>query len=221
MLFGKQINRYYLKYAPMLLLGLFALLIVDYFQLLVPEFYRMVINGLNGGVEEFNMEYLLDEICRPLLFTILMIVFGRFLWRICFFGSGVKMETDLRGRMFDHCKDLSQQYYQVNKVGTLMSLFTNDLETVQDCFGSGVLMFFDALMLGVLALVKMARMNPLLTLFSLIPMLFLLFLASTVGKRMQEKWETRQEAFSSLSDFSQESFPASRLSRRSSKRPWS
>ncbi|MCH5184471.1 MAG: ABC transporter ATP-binding protein, partial [Oscillospiraceae bacterium] len=96
--------------------------------------------------------------------------------------------------------------YQVNKVGTLMSLFTNDLETVQDCFGSGVLMFFDALMLGVLALVKMARMNPLLTLFSLIPMLFLLFLASTVGKRMQEKWETRQEAFSSLSDFSQESF---------------
>ncbi|MCH5184460.1 MAG: hypothetical protein J1E00_09825, partial [Oscillospiraceae bacterium] len=127
MLFGKQINRYYLKYAPMLLLGLFALLIVDYFQLLVPEFYRMVINGLNGGVEEFNMEYLLDEICRPLLFTILMIVFGRFLWRICFFGSGVKMETDLRGRMFDHCKDLSQQYYQVNKVGTLMSLFTNDL----------------------------------------------------------------------------------------------
>ena len=206
MLFGKQINRYYLKYAPMLLLGLFALLIVDYFQLLVPEFYRMVINGLNGGVEEFNMEYLLDEICRPLLFTILMIVFGRFLWRICFFGSGVKMETDLRGRMFDHCKDLSQQYYQVNKVGTLMSLFTNDLETVQDCFGSGVLMFFDALMLGVLALVKMARMNPLLTLFSLIPMLFLLFLASTVGKRMQEKWETRQEAFSSLSDFSQESF---------------
>ncbi|MBR3942989.1 MAG: hypothetical protein IKJ55_06495, partial [Clostridia bacterium] len=56
---------------------------------------------------------------------------GRFLWRICFFGSGIKVETDLRGRMFDRCKDLSREYYQVNKVGTLMSYFTNDLETVQ------------------------------------------------------------------------------------------
>lgn len=116
------------------------------------------------------------------------------------------METDLRGRMFDHCKELSQQYYQVNKVGNLMSLFTNDLETVQDCFGSGVLMFCDALFLGVLALSKMVRMNPLLTLFSLIPMVFLFVIGTVVGKTMQKKWETRQEAFSSLSDFSQESF---------------
>ena len=213
MLFGKQINRYYRKYAPALLLGLLALVIVDYFQLVVPELYQMVINGINDGTvtvdgvtHAFDMDFLLTEICRPLLFTILMIVSGRFLWRICFFGSGVRMETDLRGRMFDHCKDLSPQYYQVNKVGTLMSLFTNDLETVQDCFGSGVLMFCDALFLGVMALVKMARMNPLLTLLSMIPMAFLVSLASIVGKRMREKWEKRQEAFSALSDYSQESF---------------
>ena len=213
MLFGKQINRYYRKYAPALLLGLLALVIVDYFQLVVPELYQMVINGINDGTvtvdgvtHAFDMDFLLTEICRPLLFTILMIVSGRFLWRICFFGSGVRMETDLRGRMFDHCKDLSPQYYQVNKVGTLMSLFTNDLETVQDCFGSGVLMFCDALFLGVMALVKMARMNPLLTLLSMIPMAFLVSLASIVGKRMREKWAKRQEAFSALSDYSQESF---------------
>ncbi len=213
MLFGKQINRYYRKYAPALLLGLLALVVVDYFQLVVPELYQMVINGINdgavtvdGATYAFDMDFLLTRICRPLLFTILMIVSGRFLWRICFFGSGVRMETDLRGRMFDHCKDLSPQYYQVNKVGTLMSLFTNDLETVQDCFGSGVLMFCDALFLGVMALIKMARMNPLLTLLSMIPMVFLVSLASIVGKRMREKWEKRQEAFSALSDYSQESF---------------
>ena len=213
MLFGKQINRYYLKYAPALLLGILSLIVVDYFQLIIPELYRLVINGVNDGAAEvdgvlrtFDMAFLLDEICRPLIITILAIVAGRFLWRICFFGSGVKMETDLRGRMFDRCKDLSQQYYQTNKVGTLMSLFTNDLETVQDCFGSGILMFCDALFLGILALVKMANMNPLLTLFSLIPLGFLMFIGTIVGKRMRMKWQTRQEAFSSLSDFSQESF---------------
>ncbi len=173
----------------------------------------MTVNGINDGVVEldgallpFDMDFLLDHICLPMIFVILMLVVGRFTWRICFFGSAIKVETDLRGRMFDRCKDLSQQYYQVNKVGTLMSLFTNDLETVQDCFGSGVMEFCDALFLGSLAIVKMARMNLLLTLFSLIPMAFLMTAATIVGKTMMKKWRTRQEAFSNLSDFAQESF---------------
>jgi len=213
MLFGKHINRYYIKHAPALLLGIFALVVVDYFQLKVPEFYKMVVNGLNEGAVElngqrmpFNMDFLLDQICLPMIVTILALVVGRFLWRICFFGAAIKVETDLRERMFDRCKDLSQQYYQRNKVGNMMSLFTNDLETVQDCFGSGVLSFFDALLLGGLALFKMARMNWLLTLLSMIPMVLLLTVGTIVGKYMMKKWETRQEAFSSLSDFAQENF---------------
>ena len=213
MLFGKQINRYYLKHAPTLLLGILVLVAVDYFQLLVPEFYQMVVDGINSGFatvdgvqKAFDMDFLLEEICKPLIFVILIMVVGRFLWRICFFGSGIKVETDLRGRMFDRCKDLSQQYYQTNKVGGLMSLFTNDLETVQDCFGMGILSFCDALFLGVLALIKMARVNLPMMLFSLIPMAFLLAVSTVVGKALQKRWQTRQAAFSSLSDFSQESF---------------
>ena len=213
MIFGKHINRYYLKYSPLLILGILSLLLVDYMQLKIPELYRMVINGIEQGYVTvgdatlaFDMNFVLEQICRPLLFVIICLVFGRFLWRICFFGSGIKLETDLRGRMFDRCKDLSQQYYQVNKVGNLMSFFTNDLETVQDCFGSGILMLFDALLLGVLAIRKMFMMNFLLALLCMIPMALLLVCSLIVGKYMTVKWEKRQAAFSSLSDFSQESF---------------
>ncbi len=49
MIFGKHINRYYLKNAPVLLLGIVSLLMVDYIQLLIPELYRLVINGVNLG----------------------------------------------------------------------------------------------------------------------------------------------------------------------------
>lgn len=214
MIFGKHINRYYAKYAPSLLLGLAALILVDYLQLIVPELYRTVINGMNqgfivgdGGVSEvFDMDFLLDKVCLPLIGIIIGIVLGRFMWRICFFGSGIKVETDLRARMFDHCKELSQQYYQVNKVGNLMSLFTNDLETVQNCFSNGILMFCDALFLGLLAYSKMLRMNMILALLSVIPMALLMSCGFIIGKYMTKKWETRQEAFSMLSDFSQESF---------------
>lgn len=214
MIFGKQINRYYIKYAPSLLLGIAALIMVDYLQLIVPELYRTVINGMNQGfiISEdgsslpFDMAYLLDKVCLPLIFIIIGMVFGRFLWRICFFGVGIKVETSLRSRMFDHCKELSQQYYQVNKVGNLMSLFTNDLETVQSCFSNGILEFCDALFLGLLAFIKMLGMNLLLAGLSLIPMVLLLIVGLTIGRYMTEKWAKRQEAFSMLSDFSQESF---------------
>lgn len=213
MIFGKHINRYYLKYAWILLVGLAALVLVDYFQLEVPELYRMVVNGINTGVVEtaegtvpFDLNFLLDRICLPLIFIILVMVVGRFTWRICFFGTGIRVETSIRDRMFDHCKDLSAQYYQVNKVGNLMSLFTNDLETIQECFGSGIMMMCDAAFLGILTVVKMWRMDVGLTLLALIPMALLLASGIIVGKYMTKKWETRQAAFSDLSDFSQESF---------------
>ena len=213
MIFGRHINRYYLKYAPMLLLGAVALILVDYVQLIIPELYRMLINGLNegqvlykGATVPFDTAFLLDKICLPIVFVVLVMVVGRFLWRVCFFGSAIRVETDLRVKMFDHCKDLSREYYQVNKVGNLMSLFTNDLDTIQECFGDGLLMFFDALFLGVLAFIKMWRMDVGLTLLTLIPLGLLLLIGTLMGKTMMKKWEVRQQAFSNLSDFAQESF---------------
>ena len=77
MIFGKHINRYYIKHAPMLLLGIFALLLVDFFQLEIPEIYRMVIDGMSEGcvvvdgvTHEFTVDFVLDEICRPFIIII-------------------------------------------------------------------------------------------------------------------------------------------------------
>ena len=214
MIFGKHINKYYLKYSYLLIGGVLALLLVDFMQLEIPELYRMVLEGMQFGEVEvlegvykpFDINFLLDDICMPLIWIILALVFGRFLWRVCLFGAGIQVETDLRSEMFNRAKNLSQQYYQRNKVGNMMSLFTNDLDTIQECFGDGVLMLADALLLGLLAIYKMAKMNLTLTLLSLIPMALLMAVSTIVGKYMMKKWEARQEAFSALSDFAQENF---------------
>jgi len=213
MIFGKHINRYYLRYALWLVAGLAALVMVDYLQLEIPKLYRTLINGMNSGVveyggslETFNMAFVIDRICMPMVGIMSAMILGRFLWRVCFFGSAVRLEEDLRNRMFDHAKELSREYYQVNKVGNLMSLFTNDLDTVQECFGWGVMMFFDAILMGVLAVKNMLAMDLVLTVLSMIPMAFLLCSATIVGKHLTDKWDARQAAFSRLSDFSQESF---------------
>lgn len=213
MIFGKYINKYYLKYAPNLLLGLFALWAVDYLQLIIPELYQMVINGMNQGYvmvdgvqQAFDMAFLLDKICMPMVGVAVAIVFGRFLWRVSIFGAAIRVENNLRDQMFDHAKNLSREYYQQNKVGNLMSLFTNDLDTVQECYGWGFMQFFDAVILGTMSMAKMWQMNHMLAVLSLIPMALLFACASIVGRVMTKKWDYRQECFSKLSDFSQESF---------------
>ena len=151
MVFGKHINKYYLKFGIFLLIGIGALVAVDYLQLEIPKLYQLIVNGLNTGeavvdgvTYSFDIEFLISRICLPMLFCIIMIMIGRFLWRIMFFGTGIRVETELRNSMFANVKNLSCEFYQKNKVGTLMSLFTNDLDTVQECFGWGIMMFFDA-----------------------------------------------------------------------------
>ena len=72
MLFGKYINRYYLRYLPWIIIGLAALIIVDYMQLVLPQLYRTVVNGMiygqvmqDGAYVPFDMDYLLDlSACR-------------------------------------------------------------------------------------------------------------------------------------------------------------
>jgi len=209
MIFGKHINRYYLKHAVAIFFGLLSLIAVDYLQLEIPRLYKNVINGINEGHVDgmpFNLTFLVENICMPMVGLILLVVLGRFLWRVCFFSAGIRAEADLRNRMFDHCKDLSQEFYHKNNVGNLMSLYTNDLDTFQECYSWGIMESCDAAFLGTLAIIKMWRMNPLLTGFALIPMACLMGASIIVGNKMSEKWERRQEAFSNLSDFAQESF---------------
>ena len=206
MIFGKHINKYYLRYSWILIIGIIALVAVDIYQLKIPEIYGEIIDGLDPTTAYQLTKARLSDLCFDMLIVTAVLVIGRFLWRICFFGSAIKVETDIRKSMFAHCKDLSQQYYQTNKVGNMMSLFTNDLETINECFGDGVLMVFDALVLGGMAIYKMFTLDIVLTLLALIPMVFMGIISAIVGKYMMRKWEIRQQAFSELSDFSQETF---------------
>lgn len=76
-----------------------------------------------------------------------------------------------------------------------MSLYTNDLDTIQECFGDGILMFFDASVLGILALVKMWRMDIKLTLLALIPAAVMFAIGTVMSQVMTKRWEKRQQAF--------------------------
>ena len=64
-----------------------------------------VYTGMNGGTVElngqvfpFDMVFVAERICMPMVKVIIAMICGRFLWRICFFGSAVRLEEDIRNR---------------------------------------------------------------------------------------------------------------------------
>ncbi|MBP5193153.1 MAG: ATP-binding cassette domain-containing protein, partial [Clostridia bacterium] len=212
MVFGKRLNKYYLKYAWLFIIGIVTLIVIDYAQLQIPKIYRLLLTGINTGfIDEartisFDMGVVLNDVCLPMMIIILAMLIGRFLWRVCFFGASVRTEKNLRAEMFDHARKLTQEFYSRNKVGGLMSLFTHDLSTVEECFGWGVMMFFDALFLGVMAIYDMFVVHPYLALLCMIPLVLLLIVGSILNRYLTDKWEIREQAFSDISDFAQESF---------------
>ena len=203
MLFGKNINKYYLKYLAYIIIGIIALIFVDVYQLKMPE----IIGGLVSNIKDKTLTLdLINSYIKEMIIIVIIMFLGRFTWRICIFGNGVRVQTDLRSELFKKAELLSQVYYQENKVGSIMALYTNDLFTIRQVFGSGMIMLIDALFLGVIALYKMFVRNLTLTIIAIIPLACLAVASVFVGRFMKKKFEKRQEAFANLSDFAQESF---------------
>ncbi len=208
MVFGKHFTKYYLKYLLTFIIGIGALILVDIYQLKLPQLVGELINSIQEGQagKDGLTRIVLLRFVNELIIIMAVVFSGRFLWRICIFGNGVKIETDIRNEMFEHMEKLSTTYYQKNKTGALMALYTNDLATIRRSFAGGTLMFVDALTLGVIALIKMLRMSWLFTIVSFVPLALVSAFAALMRKRISKKVKLNLEAFSKLSDFTQEDF---------------
>ncbi|MFA6667392.1 MAG: ABC transporter ATP-binding protein, partial [Bacilli bacterium] len=130
---------------------------------------------------------------------------------ICVFGESIRIQCDLREEMFLKTEVLSQRYYKENKTGAILSYFSNDLDTIEESFGVGIIQLVDGVFLLILSLVKMFKVDLTLTLFCLIPLVILCACAFIVDKVMEKRYEKRQKAFEDLSDFAQENFTGIRV----------
>lgn len=203
MLFGKHINEYYLKYGIVLLTGIVALLLVDYFQLKIPDIVGDIVDGLQ--FKTLTKDKLKDYVLLLGVVAVVMF-FGRFIWRICLFGTGIRVECNLRNKVFKNMQFLSQRFFQENKTGNLMSVYTNDLTLIRQSFGMGTMMLVDAVCLGAMALYKMFSLNALLSIFSLVSLVLVTLCSSLIGKKITKATENNFKAYGALSDFVQEDF---------------
>jgi len=210
MLLGKHINKYYLKYWYFYLIGVIALVSVDYVQLFVPEALGLIVDGLS--VKDMPVDTArITGYCSKLLIYAGIMALGRMVWRFTLFNASYTTQANMRKDMFLKAERLSQNYYHKTKIGSIMSWFTTDLETIEEFTGFGTVQMVDAFFLGVLVLVRMFRLDWSLTVLALIPMLLIIVWGALVEKFMAMKWEERQQGYDKLYDFTQENFTGIRV----------
>ena len=206
---SKSIKDYYLKFSGLLLIGVIADIVVDIAQTFVPEFLGEIVDIVSNYQNvTFNDISLL---IRNILIVAVVLLVGRMLLRFGILFASVRIEAELRHDMFMKAERLSQRYYHENKIGTIMSWFSSDVETVEEFVGWGTIMIIDALFLSVISIYKMINLDFVLTAITLIPMLALVIWGNGVEQIWSVKWEERQKVFDKLYDFTQETFTGIRV----------
>lgn len=208
MLLGKYINKYYFKYIWLYLIGVIGLVAVDWFQLLLPEYLGQIVDLFDGGSVDTSA---LNKVVVGVIFVAVVLFAGRVMWRLSIFAASQRTEAGLRRQMFVKAEKLPLSYYQKTKVGTVMAWFTTDLETIEDYLGWGTIMLFDASFLTVLVIIKMVRLDWVLSLIVAVPLVLIAVWGALVEKFQAAKWEERQAEFDKLYDYSRESFTGIRV----------
>lgn len=201
--------KYIWKYRWLYLIGIGILLVVDYLNLFIPQYIGEVTDGLS--MHTMDQTGVLHTVYKILL-TALILALGRLGFRYFIIGTSRKIERSLQNELFAKLETLSQRYFNENKTGDLMAYFTNDLEAIREATGWSVVSAFDAIVLTMMCLYRMmVYVNLQLTLFTLVPMIFVGFYGYFIFKAFDQHFEMKQEAFAKLSDEVQESVSAVRV----------
>ncbi|MGM0397309.1 MAG: ABC transporter ATP-binding protein [Bacillota bacterium] len=203
------IKEYFLEHKKYYILGVLWLIVIDGVQLIVPQILRRLTDELQQGN--------LDQ-GRILFYGILIVAtglfigIGRYFWRIYLIGSSREIEYKLRNKLFSHLLTLSPNYFNTHKTGDLMAHATNDINAVRMALGPGTIMIVDSGFLLLFSLIMMVQTTNLkLTAAAVFTLPLIMLLVTRFGKIIYRKFKIVQEAFSSLSDITQESFSGIRV----------
>jgi ATP-binding cassette subfamily B protein len=137
----------------------------------------------------------------------------RFWMRQAVIGISRHIEFDLRNDLFAHLQRLTLQYFQRTRTGEIMSRATNDLAAVRMMLGPGVMYLVNTLVVALVSVGFMLTISPILTAYSLLPLLLVSFTVWFFGNRIHRRFEDIQAQFATISARVQENLAGVRVVR--------
>ncbi len=185
------------------IIGIFALILVAILNLVPPKVMGGVIDRVTSG--ELTQGQLLMSLFLLILSAFAM-YFLRYIWRMYILGTSYRLGQIMRFRLFDHFTKMSPSFYQKHRTGDLMAHATNDINALTRLAGAGVMSAVDATITAFVTLVTMAfSISWQMTLVAVIPLPFMAYATSRLGRKTHKAFGKSQAAFSELNNKVQES----------------
>ena len=185
------------------LVGIAALVLVSVLNLIPPMVMGRVIDAITSG-KLTQQDLLLN------LFYLLLAAFGmyylRYVWRMYILGTSYRLGQIMRSRLFEHFTKMSPAFYQTYRTGDLMAHATNDINSLTRLAGGGVMSAVDASITALVTLLTMLfSISWQMTLVAILPLPFMAYATSRLGRKTHKAFGESQAAFSELNNKVQES----------------
>ena len=185
------------------LVGIVALVLVSVLNLIPPMVMGRVIDAITSG------RLTQDELLLH-LFYLLLAAFGmyylRYVWRMYILGTSYRLGQIMRSRLFEHFTKMSSAFYQNYRTGDLMAHATNDINALTRLAGGGVMSAVDASITALVTLLTMLfSISWQMTLVAILPLPFMAYATSRLGRKTHKAFGESQAAFSELNNKVQES----------------
>jgi ATP-binding cassette subfamily B protein len=135
----------------------------------------------------------------------------RFVTRVFVSGSSRRVEYDLRGDVYSHLQSLDQKFFQDNQTGDLMARVSNDVMTVREFLGPGLMDLFRSVLLFIAGLIIMLTIDWKLALLAAAPLPLISLLFVWVGSVVEKRFLAVQTQFGNMATFVQENFSGARV----------
>ena len=229
------VNKYFWKYRYRFLLGIFLVILSNYFAVLVPEITGYVttkIQSVLPGGHPVNLStrktshivQLFEEWINGKPFSTIIIIscitillasilrgILMFFMRQTIIVNSRLIEYDQKSEVFAQYQRLNASFYKTHTTGDLMNRMAEDVGRVRGYTGPAVMQMINIVSLVVFCLVNMLRKDVSLTLMVLAPLPILGFVLSIINKKLNKKSEKVQSLLSDLTTNAQESYSGIRV----------
>ncbi|HVG42672.1 MAG TPA: ABC transporter ATP-binding protein, partial [Chitinophagaceae bacterium] len=232
------LNKYFWKYKVRLTIGIFFILISNYFGVLAPQVTGFVIDfvqralklpGYRPKTGTANYDILVQQfiykieslqlsvgnvvaICG-ITILVLALLRGLFLFfmRQTIIVMSRHIEYDQKNEVFDHYQKLDTAFYKTHSTGDLMSRMAEDVSRVRMFTGPAIMYLINLVALISLSVFFMFKRSPELTLYVLAPLPLLAITIYLVNNIIHKKSEQVQANLAAITTDAQQSYAGIRV----------
>ena len=195
--------KYLIKYHRAYFFGAILLLLVNLLAAYIPQLIKSAIDELPG----LNHQAINHILISVLVLAVIMAI-ARIFSRQIIFGVGRQVEFDFKKLIFDHLLTLEVDFFSKQRTGDLMSIITNDVQSLRAFAGFAALNVLNTLIAFVIILPLMFELNFVITLIFVLTIPVVLFFIYVLSKGIKDYQEDVQIKLGELSNFLEENLSA-------------